>query len=136
MMKMNPEVKSLLVDALESGKYKQGKGALKVRDEYDTTHVTHCCLGVLTELAKEAGIDVREEGPETNGYSGYYTYGERGDYETLPEAVQEWSGLDNIGTLPGNKRVESPGGTCFALAELNDNGMTFDEIANVIKENF
>ena len=53
--KMNPEIKVLWLDRLESGKEKQGTGALK--KVYPTKNgkvrkVRHCCLGVLWEIAK------------------------------------------------------------------------------------
>lgn len=41
---MNPEWKKKWVEALRSGKYKQGKEALCFGDKY-------CCLGVLCEIA-------------------------------------------------------------------------------------
>lgn len=43
---MKPEVKKKWVEALRSGKYQQGGGALRLGDRY-------CCLGVLAE---ELGI--------------------------------------------------------------------------------
>lgn len=42
--KMDPELKQKWVDALRSGKYKQGNGWL--RDEKDR----YCCLGVLADV--------------------------------------------------------------------------------------
>lgn len=46
---MDKELKSRWVEALESGKYKQGKGFL--RDINDN----HCCLGVLCDIISKEG---------------------------------------------------------------------------------
>lgn len=46
---MDKKLKSKWVKALRSGKYKQGFGMLKQRN--DTAHrLVYCCLGVLREL--------------------------------------------------------------------------------------
>ena len=46
---MNKQLKSKWIKALRSGKYKQGFGRLKQRN--DTNHrPEYCCLGVLREL--------------------------------------------------------------------------------------
>lgn len=42
-MKLDKEVKAKWVEALRSGKFKQGKGKLKYGDNY-------CCLGVACEI--------------------------------------------------------------------------------------
>lgn len=42
---MNQEIKKQWVEALRSGKYKQGKFKLKRNDQY-------CCLGVLCDIVK------------------------------------------------------------------------------------
>jgi hypothetical protein len=46
--KMNAQVKAEWVAALRSGKYQQGKGALKRKKRNGVIH--HCCLGVLLEV--------------------------------------------------------------------------------------
>lgn len=124
---MNPEAKTLLVEALESGKYKQGEGVLKRTDEYSGENF-HCCLGVLTELAVVAGVDVKVETPQQAEYKEYWLFD--GGYEVLPKGVQEWAGIDAVGSIGDGEHA----GSC--LAELNDNGMPFKEIVEVIKEQF
>ena len=42
---MNPELKAKWLDALQSGKYKQGHSRLRNADD------TYCCLGVLHDVA-------------------------------------------------------------------------------------
>lgn len=76
---MHPEVRDLWADALESGEYKQGHGAL--RDNEDR----FCCLGVLCDLAVKAGVI-----PEPSQYHSGYTYGI--DSALLPREVQQWAG--------------------------------------------
>lgn len=52
---MNPEIKTKWVEALRSGKYKQGKKSLRSRegDKY-------CCLGVLCDLYAANKWRIRE----------------------------------------------------------------------------
>lgn len=45
---MNPEIKAKWVEALRSGKYQQGRMALKNGDNF-------CCLGVLCDLYDSSG---------------------------------------------------------------------------------
>ncbi len=73
--------------ALRSGKYVQGKGQLRREYEFPrgVPHVKHCCLGVLCELAVEAGVTTRNHVLSTYGV----------DYELgmLPAEVMEWAGM-------------------------------------------
>lgn len=100
------------VQALRSGKYKQGRGCLKSVDSPDETY---CCLGVLCVLAKKAGvITLREYKNDLN----------------LPEKVVKWSGLStNNGSFELKTRKSS-------LVTLNDDRRkSFSEIADVIESN-
>ena len=45
---MNKQVKKRWVEALESGKFRQGKSQFAQRDE--NKHVKYCCLGVLNKI--------------------------------------------------------------------------------------
>lgn len=47
---MNKELKNKWIEALRSGKYKQGKGALRTGD-IENPH--YCCLGVLCAISLE-----------------------------------------------------------------------------------
>jgi hypothetical protein len=62
MNTMKPEIKALWIAALEGGEYKQGPGCLRYNSGVS---VQHCCLGVLTELAVQAGV-MKDDG---HGYS-------------------------------------------------------------------
>ena len=114
---LNDNVK-LWVEALRSGKYTQGMGLLRSRnDEY-------CCLGVACELYAERHPELVIAAPRED--SDYYTYGGRSDM--LPHAVVVWLGLrDAAGSYWQTTPEES------ALAEDNDNGTTFAEIADIIE---
>ena len=111
---MNPQIKQKWVDALRSGDYKQTQNRL--HNEYG-----FCCLGVLCDLyGKENNVEWEP--------SIYYN----NDYEfqhmvtVLPLSVMEWAGVEEV-----NPYVN---GGPFTLAELNDQGSTFNEIADVIEE--
>ncbi|MEK6860550.1 MAG: hypothetical protein AABY07_01135 [Nanoarchaeota archaeon] len=102
---MNPEIKKKWIEALESGKYQQATGALKVDDGY-------CCLGVLCDLHRK---QMKKKGWNNGRYLGDCYY--------LPDAVRNWAGL-----VKNNLKV------CGSqLIALNDNGKSFLEIANFIR---
>lgn len=100
--------------------------------DYDDKHGKRrqCCLGVLCELAAEAGIVTVHTGPGTdygsNALVHSYWSGDGGrDTFYLPAAVAEWAGLDGVqGWIPGRSR---------SLAQMNDEGQTFAEIADAIE---
>lgn len=134
MAKMNPEIKALWVQALRSGAYEQGEGYLhqRITDEATGDSVdTFCCLGVLCDLAVDNGVNMDVQ---TTG-SGLTTYDERTSF--LPYAVQDWSGVPSDGDIGTSIEFMFDGQTINedSLVGLNDGGMTFDQIANVIEEN-
>lgn len=112
---MNQKIKRQWVEALRSGEYKQGEMMLHDRDAD-----TYCCLGVLCALAAKDGVAFAWQ---TGNY-----------LELLPEAVQVWAGME-----PGEEVTEE--GDVYVtmrddystLSELNDNGVSFDDIATVIE---
>jgi len=53
--KLDPRVKQLWLEALRSGDYVQGRGQLAHIDA-SGRRVSHCCLGVLCELAVKDGV--------------------------------------------------------------------------------
>lgn len=112
---MNNEVKSLWTSKLRSGEYRQTRSCLKFGDSF-------CCLGVLTDLYLKAHNLKWGE----SIFQGYML--------GLPTPVWEWAGLR--------------GGTCFdphvdvkeglqtyerSLSELNDGGVSFGVIADLIE---
>ena len=110
---MNKEWKEKWVTALRSGKYQQGQGVLRSKDD------KFCCLGVLCDLfAKETGsIDWEEYGPD---YAFEYCAG------TLHKRVANETGLARHCDAEGD------------LITMNDsvnNPATFSEIADWIEKN-
>lgn len=71
---MNPEVKDKWVEALRSGKYKQGKTTLRTGDHF-------CCLGVLCDIS---GLAEWRSMPYQR-----YLYSELELF--LPEDVTDWA---------------------------------------------
>ncbi len=119
IIRMNPTIKSKWIKALRSGKYKQGKGALR-----PTTN-TYCCLGVLTDLYTK---ETKTEWTKLRACKHYAL----ADYtELLPFNVQKWAGLDN----------DSGMYDLSSLSEDNDGNentkpKSFTQIANIIAKNF
>lgn len=122
MSKMNPEVKAKWLEALRSGDYQQTTERLQDCGGF-------CCLGVLTDIyAKETGI-------------GEWVVDEDGDliFQTsleeegtiLPEEVKAWAELDS--THPS---IMMPDGYLTSLAELNDGGDAFTDIAEKIEAQY
>ena len=105
--KMDPVVKARWVAALRSGAYKQGRTQLR------TKHNTFCCLGVLCNLHAQAHPEfaANETDPTT--------------YEKAlvmpPTRVINWARM--------------PSGAASRLATMNDNGLSFESIADHIERN-
>lgn len=117
---MNKDIKKEWVDVLRSGEYEQGTAYLKRDGKY-------CCLGVLCEIYKSKTGNGKWE--ETTSLSNYkierFVDGDNRDVSGISGTVQEWSGLnDTLGELPNGEN----------LARLNDDGMSFKEIADVIEK--
>lgn len=111
----NAEAK--LVAALRSGKYKQGQGCLQSGDR-------HCCLGVACAVYQEEVGDL-VVGVSSHSYiPDKPLIGYDGKMFVLPYKVQEWLGWsDDCGQLPDD----------WSLPELNDSGITFEQIADRIE---
>lgn len=96
----------LWVDALRSGEYKQGKGALQSGDSF-------CCLGVACIVAEKHGVPVEKVHGRVLG-----------SHLSLQVGVQRWLGLSDC------TGIYSKG---TSLAGLNDTGVPFSEIADIIE---
>lgn len=127
MLRMNPEVRAQWAAAIRSGEYKQGRGNLNYLPR--TGERRFCCLGVLCELAAEAGIVTRTEDSEFM-YTEYINPADHTDSSetSLPKAVQVWAGLDS-----DDPKLFLPTGTYFGTcSDVNDNNVPFSEIADLI----
>jgi hypothetical protein len=103
------------VARLRSGEYKQTK------EKLDNGCGGYCCLGVLCTMALEEGIcDYNKNAWGDHAY----------DEETglLPDTVRRWAGLKSGEGYIKHLRKD--------LTGLNDNGSTFNEIADVIEKNW
>lgn len=99
------------VNALRSGKYKQGKHALRnLNDEY-------CCLGVACDLAVKEGVIPKEEKT-----SCVFVYG--GSTGLLPVSVKNWLNLTNDAGMFDE-------GVLIVLND--DDGLSFNQIADIIE---
>jgi hypothetical protein len=149
---MKKTVAEKWVNALRSKKYKQGRNALKMKNNKTGT-VRHCCLGVLCELyqqdrranhakplatktALSKYVDVELPKNRT-----IYMFGESpADKDPacplqLPKAVARWAGMGRecySGEL--SEIVYFDGEPLRDLAGLNDAGCSFEEIANIIED--
>lgn len=106
-------------EALRSGKYKQGKHYLRVDDNY-------CCLGVLCEIS---GLEGKFNG--NTFHTNTYLYD--GTSSMLPTVLQNEY---NIGFSGRIFDVKGQPTSLVSLGELNDDGYTFDEIADLIEAVF
>ena len=106
------------VDALRSGNYKQGQTRL-----FTGWDKSYCCLGVLSKIQgrlTENGCDGRDA-----------QFNLAMDNPRQPE-------LNSSGTLPKEiyfkcEKFESESEHYSSLADLNDSGMTFEQIATLLE---
>lgn len=109
------------VKALRSGKYQQSKQKLKKPEGF-------CCLGVLCDISQKGVWE------ELGGKYDAFKYLEGSEF--LPRAVQKWAGLGGPNPRMDNTTVEFKARKYSNLTALNDAGMPFEEIANVIEKNY
>jgi len=126
---MDSIVKDRWIKALRSGEYKQTRGALRKSNG----EPSYCCLGVLCNIYLSDGNNV------TWGQDDEFYYPEGGGSSAykrirgiLPSVVMQWAGLND-------SKAQFRGGEAYTdstLAGVNDNGKSFEEIANIIEEKF
>ena len=116
---MKKEIADRWVKALRSGDYQQTTSKLKTSEGY-------CCLGVLAEICP---LEIRGEWTDYHhGYSTLVKYDDGDGIESnvLPERIWKWAGM----------RGENPHSGKWSLAEWNDKGSTFAEIADIIEKSW
>ena len=132
---MKDSLRKQWVAALRSGKYKQGDGKLRQLElDKETCEPTgneqFCCLGVLCDLVEPNQWKRSEHSDEewANGRG----VGDDGDENTgMPRlALQKKLGLDR----PVNRSGQDKQTFAGKLAAMNDNGKSFEEIANWIEK--
>lgn len=117
---------------LKSGKDKQGRFFLnKVSSSGESNY---CCLGVLCEVAIEAGLDIIKK-PDVgfdyninNEYVKIDIFQYNGDGNLQPREVSRWLGLGGVRNV-----LITFGGEQVLVSKLNDiNQLTFSEIADLL----
>jgi hypothetical protein len=112
-------------DALESGEYGQGTGSLRSdQNEF-------CCLGVLCNLHAQKYKKLAKTQEDPSVYFGHS--------EFPPEQVwSEWAGMKSeegtFVTRPAEDEDDWP--DTDDLANMNDGGASFSEIAKVIRKHY
>lgn len=114
---MNEEIKKRWVAALRSGEYKQGRDKLC---DLDTN--SYCCLGVLSEIYAQEHPDEKCR-QEIGGEVFYFKCD-----QVLPIKIVKWAELDGKNPLIESDTI------CDSVAEMNDRGKPFSEIADLIEE--
>lgn len=110
---MKKSIAKQWVAALRSGQYAQGQGCLRDGGSF-------CCLGVLCDLHSTA----TNKGQWGDGE--YHTASDS-DCNVPTDDVCEWAGLRE-----NNPEISD----CVTLAEMNDEGASFAEIADKIEANW
>jgi hypothetical protein len=138
---MNQEIKTKWTAALRSGEYKQAHFALNVDGGM-------CCLGVLCDLYRKEHPDGPDwefrvapahpsmmkqvQGKELGFFDG--------EENCAPQSVQGWAGLEDgnpqLGRLerPEHPDIQDELKYCgvVSAASLNDSGLTFPQMADMI----
>lgn len=135
---MNPEVKTQWLEALRSGEFQQGTGALCEGGKY-------CCLGVLSELAVRAGVVRGYDGGTQDG-APRRAYGldeDGADLDYPSWEVVRWAGLASRTPKveaawdenDWDPEIDDLRVLSIGLDELNDDRLwSFGEIADVIED--
>lgn len=140
---MNPEIKERWVAALTSGDYSQTSRKLGDENGY-------CCLGVLCEIAVQDGVVTKEVAKGFESETAVYFSAENPtDRESavLPASVRNWAGLSHSNPSAYMKSEDIPvivrtemlyvdETVEMTLAPMNDGGVTFTEMAELINKYF
>jgi len=127
---MNLELIREWVEALRSGKYEQGRLALRSKDD------KYCCLGVLCDIAKDRlSLEWTLKGR-------YYI--ESNNCTILPSSLLELLGIGGyLGSISIDATKLSPeygipkNSTFITLVELNDYyKLSFTQIADILEQHY
>lgn len=115
----------MLVDALRSDRFQQNIGSLRSEDGK-----RHCCLGVATQVALDAGLVVDESNRDHAAEP--WNQG----YQVMCQAVHKWYGFNTgnpylAGMVDG--KLKPPTAASLWNDELNAN---FDEIADAFEATY
>lgn len=119
---MKADVKKLWLEALRSGEYQQGKSCLHAKTEKGDEF---CCLGVLCDLyAKKKKLQWGDERTDVWAKQNYVTF--LGATVMPPVKVMKWAGLHLIQVRYNDDPI--------TISDLNDDGIPFSTIADLIEE--
>ena len=111
------------IKALRSGKYKQGRFALRSKSSGGEVH---CCLGVACDISKLGAWYSTERRLTSYLGESAFTYLDR--VVVLPPEVMNWLGINSeVGSFTGENNRQR------RLDRVNDCGASFNEIANIIE---
>lgn len=119
------------VEALRSGKYKQGYGCLAAihTDLEGKKTEEYCCLGVACEVAIENGLKI-ETFVTKGAFHEYKAYGHKEESSVLPHQVIQWLGMASA----NGSYFPDENADLTTLIEKNDGRHnSFDAIANIIE---
>jgi hypothetical protein len=127
-------IKKLWIKALKSGKYEQATSQLRDGDAF-------CCLGVLCDLHSKSKKKSFWKEDESGVMSYFLGKNDGTESELLPYKVAKWAGIEcsedssTAVLVPSeDENIELRGSSKTSLADLNDRGSTFKEIAAVIQK--
>lgn len=134
-MAVNKERVRLLVDALRSGEFEQGRATLRTQAD------TYCCIGVGCEIARRNGIGIEWEmdtrgaccdtcdpGPELARVKRWFFDGQTAAFS---EKVKDWYGFPDVDPSL------SDGDSMLTMIGANDiRGMNFAGIADLIEARY
>lgn len=137
---MKPEVKEKWLAALRSGEYPQSVGALR-------SDAGYCCLGVLCDLYRLENPSRWVEDHDDLGTAAFewdpkrqakrdgleVTDAQNAAIDVPPMVVMRWAGLSEQNPCVGLEDDEGEERVAD-LASLNDFGLTFEQLADVIEE--
>jgi len=125
---MNSEVKAKWLQALRSGEYRQTRCMLRSCND------AFCCLGVLCDIYTDEVEGCWEyDGYDSDGYTMINHNKDQHSKIDLPACVIEWAGLEDANPQV-HLKINDDNFAFVTLAELNDEGKTFNEIADLIEK--
>lgn len=127
-MKPNKKNIQLWVDALRSGKYRQGAGKLK-KFNPKSKHYHYCCLGVACDVAIKNGLNLDTYTNKTVNNDRYVSF--EGGASFLGFSMMKWLGLYFIDPVVPYE------GQHIGLSTLNDNYLLkFKQLADLIEKEY
>ena len=114
------------VKALESGRYKQATG--KLQDDGGAC----CCLGVLCRITRTPSDVKGSASPLV-----FFGTEDDGSDTSLPKMTRDKVGMQTVsGSLNDGIEMSDGKGKACSLITANDRGMTFKEIAKIIRKRY